>query len=594
MSTSAADRPSVEYGSDLVIELLTSFGVEHFAFNPGASFRGIHDSLVQFDRPHPVLCNQEMIAVAVAHGYAKAANKPMAVGLHNIVGLQQASMAIFNAWCDRAPIMILGGTGPLSVPARRPWIDWIHTAQVQGEQVRHYVKWDDQPFDIASIPESFVRAWTAMTADPPGPVYLCYDVSLQEAELPNAPAVPRPGAVPTPRDPAPDCVALRAVAERLRSARLPVIITDFAGATPSGFDLLVQLAEATGAPVVDRGARHSFPSTHPLNFSVLPEVIADADVIVAIDVDDLFGALLGNAVDQFDDTVVRRNGQWIAHITPQHYKLRSWASDAQRQVPVDELISGSALPTMTALIAEFDERPVEPAALIERSSVTDGRVATAREAWRREALREDIDDCVGVARLAFEVGEALDSSRLDWALANGTLQGWERRLWSMDRPRQRFGNAGGGGGGLGYGMGASIGVSLALGSETMVVNLQSDGDFMFTPSALWTIVAEQLPILTVLHNNRQYGNTVNHALKMAESRGRSSDRVGVGTSLDDPRIDYAAMAASMGMWAKGPITSVDELKSALRDALDEIRAGRPALIDIITPGVETGLATGLM
>jgi len=164
------------YGSDLVVDLLKILGIEYVALNPGSSFRGIHDSLVNYEsgrtpNPEMVLCCHEEIAVAVAHGYAKATGKIMPAIVHNVVGLQHASMAIYNAWCDHTPVMVMGGTGPMNTSKRRPWIDWIHTAQVQGNLVRDFVKWDDQPVGVEAFPSSMMRGYRIAMSDPGGPVW---------------------------------------------------------------------------------------------------------------------------------------------------------------------------------------------------------------------------------------------------------------------------------------------------------------------------------------------------------------------------------------------------------------------------------------
>jgi len=179
-------RARQEYGSDLIVDLLRALGIEYAALNPGATFRGLHDSLINYGgnrQPELIQCSHEEIAVAIAHGYAKAAGRPMAAIVHDIVGLQHASMAIFNAWCDRVPLLVLGGTGPMAVEQRRPWIDWIHTALVQGQAVRDYVKWDDQPASLASIPEALLRAHRIAMTEPCGPVYVCFDAALQEMRM---------------------------------------------------------------------------------------------------------------------------------------------------------------------------------------------------------------------------------------------------------------------------------------------------------------------------------------------------------------------------------------------------------------------------
>src|ERR1700675_1201761 len=92
-----------EYGSDLVVELLRGLAIPYIALNPGSSYRGIHDSLVNFPGRglEMIVCLHEEIAVALAHGYARVTGKPLVAAVHDVVGLQHASMAIFNAWCDR-------------------------------------------------------------------------------------------------------------------------------------------------------------------------------------------------------------------------------------------------------------------------------------------------------------------------------------------------------------------------------------------------------------------------------------------------------------------------------------------------------------
>jgi thiamine pyrophosphate-dependent acetolactate synthase large subunit-like protein len=252
------------YGSDVIVELMLEAGIEHVAFNPGASFRGIHDSLVHTPgAPQITLCMHEAIAVSVAQGYAKAAGKPMAALLHNVVGLQNASMAIYNAWCDRAPVLLLGGTGPKAKGRRRPWIDWIHTASVQANIVRDFTKWDDEPHDVHSVEESFARAVGAVESVPGGPVYLCYDVDLQEEPLPADFARHGLDRFPVPQPPAPSQGDVAWIARSVRAAQKPVIIAGYAGETPEAFAALVELAEALGAPVVDTVPHHPPARRHP-------------------------------------------------------------------------------------------------------------------------------------------------------------------------------------------------------------------------------------------------------------------------------------------------------------------------------------------
>src|SRR5262245_17034745 len=262
----------IAYGSDRVLELLRAVGIEHVALNPGATFRGLHDSLVNYaGAPELVLTTHEEIAVALAHGYAKARGAPMAAVVHDIVGLQHASMAIFNAFCDRVPVLVLGGTGPMDTARRRPWIDWIHTALVQGSQVRDYVKLDDQPASVAAIPEAFLRAWRLARTEPQGPVYLCLDAGLQEEAVERATAMPDVARFEPASPPHADPRAIEEAAARLIAARFPVIVTEFLGRRAEATSPLCQLAEILAAPMVDLSAeysgRPSVPGAHPLDMS---------------------------------------------------------------------------------------------------------------------------------------------------------------------------------------------------------------------------------------------------------------------------------------------------------------------------------------
>ncbi len=329
---------AMRYGSDAIVSHLVEAGIEQVAFNPGASFRGIHDSLVHTPgAPAISLCMHEMVAVSMAQGYAKAAGKPMAALLHNVVGLQNASMAIYNAWCDRVPMLLLGGTGPKSKANRRPWIDWIHTASVQANIVRDFVKWDDEPHDMASVAESFARGLTATRALPSGPVYLCYDVDLQEDPLPAEYVEESIAQYAIPSPPAPAPADVDWLVEQLRAAERPLILAGYVGESPAQFAALTALAEALGAPVVDTGVRHAFPSGHRLNGAAVPGLVEEADVILALDVEELHGPPRRAAPG-------RPGTLTLLNVTLSTLKLRAWAHDYQPLAPA----SGRSRPPRTS------------------------------------------------------------------------------------------------------------------------------------------------------------------------------------------------------------------------------------------------------
>src|SRR3989440_10204418 len=351
------------YGSDVVVELLHAVGIEHVAINPGATFRGLHDSLVNYAGargPELVLTTHEEIAVALAHGYAKAKGTPMAAVVHDIVGLQHASMAIFNAFCDRAPILVLGATGPMDATRRRPWIDWIHTALVQGTQVRDYVKLDDQPASVAAIPEALLRAWRLARTEPQGPVYLCLDAALQEEPLERP--VPLPD-VTRFRPAAPPCAEPRAIdeaARRLAEARFPLIVVESLGRCPEATGALGRLAERLAAPLVDLAGesegRPSVPSRHPLDMSgARHEVVGEADVVLALDVSSFLSALGDTDRSTRAGRLHNETARVIA-ISLDDYAIRSWAHTFQSLVPVDLPIAADAALALPALLAAVEDR----------------------------------------------------------------------------------------------------------------------------------------------------------------------------------------------------------------------------------------------
>lgn len=555
------------YGSDAIVDLLEAAGIEHVALNPGASFRGIQDSIVQREAgPELALCLHESVAVAIAHGYAKAAGRPMAALLHNVVGLQNASMAIYNAWCDRAPMVLIGGTGPKSKAGRRPWIDWIHTANSQGEIVRDYVKWDDEPSDMASVPESFARAIAATASEPTGPVYLCYDISLQEDELTEDLDLSLDGYA-APSAPAPEPAALERMLARLDEARAPLILVGHCGTAAEEMESLGRLAETLGAPVLDTGVRLALPTGHPLNATGMAELLAEADVVLALDVDDI-ALQLGDRFGGEDLTVLAAG---LGNL-----RLRGWSHDYQALAPAGVQVTASSAQTVAGLL-----RLASPGEVGRRRACElEPRIAAARAERRGAAARASAAGAVPLERLVHEVGEALTGE--EFVLANGTNQRLELGQWALDRPRQYLGWHGGGG--LGYGVGATIGAALALPQGAIAVDIQADGDLLFLPSALWTAAHLGLGALFVVNDNRQYGNTVEHAMKIAAARGRDTDRRYSGAGFADPAVDIPTMSRTFGIWAAGPVTDPQELPETLAEAVAVAASGRPALVDVITPG----------
>jgi acetolactate synthase-1/2/3 large subunit len=564
------------WSSDVIVDLLHRYELPYAALNPGASYRGLHDSMVNYggNKPVMMLCQHEETAVQIAHGYAKASGKPMVAILHNLVGLLHANMAIYYAYADRAPVFVIGATGPMDETKRRPRIDWIHTALVQGEAVRAYTKWDYQPTVIGGVPESFARAYSVMMTEPRGPIYMCYDAWLQEQPLEQEVPLPPPQAAKVPAKIAPDPEALKRVSEELLKAKRPVILAEFVGREPEGFHALVELAETLGAPVYDVNSRLNFPSRHPLNLSMVKDVFADADLVLCLDTRDWERATtrLVSATREVS-SIVPAGSKWI-DIGFGDLEISSWAMDYQRLAHADLRILADttlAIPALTALIKpkiSRNENRLKAIAALRTS-------AYAR--WEKEA-KEDWDASpITLPRLAAEVWNAIKDE--DWVLSANTLEEWTRKIWDFDRPYRHPGKS------LGTAtqIGISLGVALAhRDAGRLVVDLQPDGDLMFDAGALWVAAKHRIPLLVVMYNNRAYYNDWEHQIRMAKLRGTPLERAHIGMDMDDPAPDFAALAKSMGWYAEGPIDRPGDVAPALKRAIASVKAGQPALLDTIT------------
>lgn len=582
-------RVTPRYGSDLIVDLLKAVGVEYVSFNPGSTFRGIHDSIVNYggnSHPEVIECNHEEIAVAIAHGYAKASGKPMVAIVHNVVGLLHSTMAVFNAWCDRVPLLILGGTGPMDTTKRRPWIDWVHTALVQGNLVRDYVKWDDQPASLEAIADSVLRGWRLAVTEPKGPVYICFDVEHQEAELPSSIQLPDITRYTPSSTLYPDPLKVEEAARWLVEAESPVIIADRMGRKTGAVKALIALAETLGAPVIDKSGSFNFPNTHPLDLTGADaELLSAADIVLALDVDDLFGSLHRVEIQGRKFTPVLSNKARIIHISLREQLVRGWATDFQQLPRVDLPIAGDSVAAITEL-TRLCQRLIQKQSVTKRKTLTDRQTSLKhkheemREKWRQQAESARSNSPISTSWLAASLGEVIKDK--EWVLVNGSLGGWPRRLWNWERPGQSLGDSGGAG--LGYGPGASVGAALAYrGSGVLCIDLQPDGDFMFCPQALWTAAHHNIPLLFVIDNNRTYLNSENHQGSVARQRGRKIENKLIGTEIDNPAVDFRGLAHSLGIYADGPIEKSGDLSSAFQKAVRVVlEEKRPALVDVHT------------
>jgi thiamine pyrophosphate-dependent acetolactate synthase large subunit-like protein len=553
------------FGSDVIVDALVGLGVDYLALNPGASIRGLHDSLINAPgrAPEIIVALHEEIAVAIAHGYAKAAGKPMAVGLHDTVGLLHASMAIFNAWVDQAPLIALVGTGPLDAMQRRPWTDWIHTVSNQGELVRQFTVWNDQPGSVDAAVDSLGRAWHTSMTSPQGPAVLTLDVTIQEgpAEPPSSSDAPSWHVRPSRLGPDPTLVS--EVANRLAAARFPVAITDRPLSEAAGAGLLA-LAEQWGIALIERGGGGSVPVGHPHDVTrAMAEALRLADFVLFVDVRDPAWAL--GTVDLQTRRVSGSLPKSAAMLGTADLVGSSWL--VVRSGAIDALpVPGDPELTIEALRAELGAET--------RSFPADMRRLVA-------ATLPEVEDADGTAisasRLAFDLAEVLRAD--DVLVANGQLDGWARQFFAYAGPGSFLGRSGGSG--LGYGPGASIGAALAVRDrETLVVDLQGDGDLLYTPQALWTAGHHEIPLLVVVEANRAYRKDEKHQQAIARARSRPVVRTGI--HLEHPSVDLASMARSFGIGAEDAVSDRDQLPTVLSRAAARVRGGEPVLVEVIT------------
>lgn len=572
------------YGSDLIVDLIKRYNIPHISLNPGSTYRGLHDSLVNYggNNPPMILCPHEEIAVFIALGYAKTTGKPMVAIVHDTVGLLHCTMAVYYAYLDRVPLILMGAAGPMDTTRRRPHIDWIHSTVHQAQPIRDYIKWDRQPVNAQEVVESFARGYRVAMQEPRGPVYLCYDAAFQEDPLTTEIALPEPEKYSSGTLAHPDPKAIDELAGLLSQARMPVIIAGYAGRNPAAFHDLVNLAEASGAAVVDLNHRLNFPTTHKLNVSYTQnELLAQADLVLAIDVKDLYGPLVKtDRVKRKTEYVIPKNCR-IVEIGYRDVNISKWSDEFQQLVPVDmEIIADSsvALPLLVERVREKTGRDSAAAGRINTRRETIAKVHdAARQRWQAEAKKDWDASPMTTGRLASEIWDVIKSE--DWVLTGNTLEEWALKLWDFDSPARHPGKS------LGTStqIGVALGVALAhKGSGKVVVDIQPDGDLMFDPGALWVAANQKLPMLVVMYNNRAYYNDWEHQIRLAEVRGTSVEKARVGQAIDDPAPDFANLARSFGWYGEGPITDPKDVNSALKRALEKVKQGQPALVDTVT------------
>lgn len=577
----ALDAKQQVWGSDAIADMLRALGVPYVLLNPGASFRGLHDSLVNHlgnTDPQILLVLHEEHAIAIAHGFTKVNGRPLAAVLHSNVGLMHGSMAIFDAWADRVPVLVLGATGPVDAARRRPWIDWLHTSQDQAALVRHFVKWDAQPASVPAAQEALLRAWRIADTAPRGPVYVCFDAAVQESLLPERPAVPDVARYLPPQPPKPSVGDLTLAAKWLQQAKRPVILAGRVSRSQTGWDARVALAERLDALVLtDLKLGAAFPTRHPLHAApagmfLTPDgikALRDADVVLSLDWLDLAGTLRqawGN------DPVESR----VIQASVDHHLHNGWSMDHQGLPPADLFLACEPEIVVDGLLDVLGHSSVPPdlAPVYERGVSMFG-----------DSI--DGDGPLSVAQVAHLLREATRGYGV--SLLRLPLS-WGGDMWDFEGPLDFLGYDGGGG--IGSGPGMAVGGALALkGSGRLPVAIIGDGDYLMGVTAFWTAAKAQLPLLTLVVNNRSFFNDELHQERVAKERGRPVENRWIGQRIDDPAPDLAQMARAQGLVGHGPVKSVESLRLVLDNAVKAVSQGACVVVDVwVQPGYTASMS----
>jgi len=560
------------YGSDAIAAMLRALDIPYLALNPGASYRGLHDSIVNYlgnEKPQMLLCLHEESAVAIAHGYARAAERMMGVVLHSNVGLMHGTMAIFNAWCDRVPMLILGATGPWDAAKRRPWIDWLHTSSDQGALVRDYTKWDNQPASVPAAYEALLRAAQIADTAPRGPTYVNLDAALQEAKIGTLPPLPDVSRFKAPPAVLPSKLVVEQAAKLLSNAKNPVILAGRTTRSESDWKTRVAVAEKLNAKVMtDMKAGAAFPTDHPLH-PVPPatfltddgkKLLRDADVVLSLDWVDTAGALK----QAWGSEPI---GCKVILVSPDAHSHRGWSMDYQGLPPADVYMMCEPDPVLPLLLNEIRPRAASIPARVEAPGGQDTVVSIRALANAFNQAAKDMDVCL--ARLPL---------------------GWNGAYRHFRHPLDYLG--GDGGGGVGAGPGLVIGTALALkGTKRIAVGILGDGDFLMGVTALWTATHYRIPCLMLIANNRSFYNDELHQERVAKERSRPVENKWIGQRIDEPDIDLAAMARAQGAEGIGPVKSISELKGAMEKAVQAVRDGKVCVVDIrVIPGYDTNMS----
>ena len=554
-----------------MVQILKDLNIEYIAANPASSFEALQESIVNYGSPpntmpELITALHEESAVDMAHGYAKAQGHPMAVMLHGTVGLQHASMAIYQCYHDKTPVVIIVGRDD-------KFFRQEQTANDIAGITRAFTKWDSQPTSLQEALKDIQTAFNEAITPPMGPTVIVLDTDIQKEEA---------GQLKIPKYYKPEILAISKrnatkIAKNLMEAKNPRIHVGRLR-THEGINKAIELVEITGSSVRTSATSGplSFPERHPLCGEGYNQ---DYDYVLGLESDGKNTSIQGPTL------LSRAEKRDLSNIG--FGFIRKPIIPPRRDLSGENDLTADAEASIPIIIEEYKR-------ILKADNISDTaekiRLDTSANIRKHEKdLKQTLNkkrkgwdsSPVSLGRLYAELWPLIKD--LDWCLSSPTVFSSRHHvgMWEHNKPYSYLGMHGAGG--IGYCIGASAGAGLAAKTRNrIVINIQCDGDLNYTPGSLWTAAHHNLPLLTIMHNNRGYHQEVMYLQYMAGVRGRGTDRMHIGTTLREPFIDYAKLAEAYGMNNEGPIDNPNELSAAYKRGINSVLSGEPYLIDVIT------------
>ncbi len=505
--------------------LMRDLGMTTIFGNPGSTeLRFFNDAPADF---RYVLALQESSAVAMADGFAQATRNAAFVNLHSAVGVGHALGSIFTAMRNQTPLVVTAGQQSRELLTGEPFL----FSEQATELPKPYVKWSVEPARPTDVPAAVARAYYTAMQPPQGPTFVSIPEDDWDAEASLvSPREVRGGFVGEPE-------ALGAVAAALNESSHPALVVGAGVDRDGAWDLVVALAERTGATVwaSPLSGRCSFPEDHPAfsGFLIpsrrqLSEQLAGHDVVV----------VLGAPVFTYH---VRSEGPVVVDGTTLF--LLTDDPDAAAFAPVGSAILTTVrrgIADLLGRVAPADRTPVGRA-----PRPTPPPTAPMSGAFVLHTLRRVMPSDAAIVEEAPSHRNAM-RDHLPIRISDGFYCGAS--------------------GGLGWAMPAAVGIALAD-SGRRIIGLLGDGSSLYSIQALWTAAEHRLPITFVILNNRGYSALKAFGLAM-----------GIETlpGVNLPGIDFVSLAIGFGLSAER-IDQAERLEAALVESFD---SPTPTLLDV--------------